>query len=136
MGKITTTKTSNPFFDCLNSILTNKKYWLNEHNEKSYPAFGINVGCSQHIDCIMHAAELNKYWSVLSPRMHYDYLFFSIRPIKRKLLKWAKKQTVADATILEILQQHYQVNYTKAVEYSKILSKKQLKEIVDIYKQT
>lgn len=119
---------NNPFFDSMGSILTTKKYWMETpYEEKQYNAIGVNIGLSQHLDCILHVNELNQFWQVLSPKLHYDYLFYSIRGHKRPLRKWAKKQETDD-TLAEV-QEYYQINKQRAKEYLKILSPEQLKTI-------
>lgn len=120
---------NNPFFDCIGSILTTKKYWMETpYEERQYNAIGMNIAMSQHIDAILHANELNQLYQVLSPKMHYDYLFHSIRQMKRPFRKWAKKKD-EDETIA-ILMEYYQVNKIRAKEYLNLLNKEELESIL------
>lgn len=120
---------SNPFFDSIGSILTTKKYWMETpYEEKQYAPIGVNIGLSQHLDCILHTNEMNIFWQVLSPRMHYDYFFHSIRQMRRQFRKWAKKKT--DDEAITAIQEYYQINKQKAKEYLNILTEKQLESIV------
>ena len=118
--------TSNTFFDSLSSILSTKKYWLDEQNERTYSPIGVNIGLSQHIDCILYVNEMNKNWQAVTPRMHYDYFFHSIRKTFRKYAKWAKKHKDED---VEMIKEYYQINKGKAEEYLSILSKEQIEII-------
>lgn len=128
----TTSKNSNPFFDCLNSILTNKEYWYEEGKE--YNPIGINVGLSQHLDSILHVNQLNQCWQHLSPRMHYDYCFYSIRKMKRKYAPWAKKPPANED--IERVMEYYGCNKRKAEDYLRVLTEEHLKIIREHVIQT
>lgn len=120
-------------FEFLDSVNHEKKYLMEEHaNEKSYDAYIVNLGLSQHIDTLSRAQELNINHS-LDSKMQYDYLFYGIRKGKR-YGKWAKKDKALKKEI-EIVQQYYGLSYDKArVAYS-ILNKKQVKEIKELLDQ-
>ena len=114
-------------FDYLNSILSTKKYLMeNDQNEKDYPPFFINRGLSQHVDCILFANEMNMNGH-LDHRLQYDYLFHSIRKMKRTFGKWAKRK---DNEAIQAVSQYYEVNLRRAKEYVAILSKEQRKFIM------
>ena len=117
--------TDNTFFVLLDSILVNKKYWMTgASEEKEYNQFGVNTGISQHLDTILYVNELNQFWQFLTPRMHYDYLFHSIRRMSRKKEKWAKRpQKSRD---IDCVREYYGVNKTVAIEYLKRLDAAQL----------
>ena len=117
---------ANSFFDCLSSILSNKKYWMDSQNEGQYNPIGVNIGLSQHLDSILYVNEMNKNWQVVTPRMNYDYYFYSIRRMFRKYSKWAKKFKDEDITML---MEYYQVNKVKAQDYLSILNEEQLTSI-------
>lgn len=117
-------ESTNPFFDCLNSIMTTKEYWYQDGVE--YNPIGINVGLSQHIDAVLHVNQLNQVWQHLSPRMHYDYYYNSIRRMRRKFGKWAKRHKDED---IGVVMEYYGINRLKAESYLQILTEKCLEEI-------
>lgn len=117
---------ANTFFDQLGSLLTTNQYWLSEENVPTYNPIGVNVGISQHIDAILHVNEMNKYWLYMSPKMHYDYLFYSLRKVKRPFRKWAKKVKDED---IDMVVAYYQINRNKAEDIVSILTKEQLESI-------
>jgi len=117
---------TNSFFDCLNSILSNKKYWMNSQTEHEYSPISINIGLSQHLDCILYVNEMNRNWQSVTPIMHYDYMFHSIRKMNRKYNKWAKKFPTED---IDLIKEYYQISKLKAEEYLSILTKDQLETI-------
>lgn len=116
-------------FRFINSILKTKEYQMEtQYDEKEYSSIFTNIALSQHIDTILHANELNQLYQILSPKMHYDYLFHSIRQMKRPFRKWAKKKD-EDETIA-ILMEYYQVNKIRAKEYLNLLNKEELESIL------
>lgn len=117
---------SNPFFDSLTSILQSKEYWLNEDNQRQYNNIGVNIGLSQHIDCILHVNEMNRYWQYVNPRMHYDYYFYSIHKMKRKYSKWAKETKDED---IQLVMDYYKVSKHKAEDYLAVLTEENLADI-------
>lgn len=115
-------------FDYTNSILDKKPLVWNEEVETEYPSFFVNKALSQHLDCILYANEINLHSRTLDARLQYDYLFYSIRKIKRKFRKWAKaKSDKGDLT--KLIAEYYNVSYQKARIYLDILTTEQLKEI-------
>ena len=117
------------FFASMNSIMQpNKEYWFTDQiDEKAYNPFGINTGLSQHIDSILFANEMNCHWLHISKKMHYDYLFYSIRKMQRKYGKWAKKK--AKNEDIEAVAEYYQLNRQKAEQTLRIINDTQLAEI-------
>jgi len=120
---------NNPFFDSINSILSSKKYWMETpYEERQYNPIGMNIAMSQHLDAVLYANEMNQFWQVLTPKMHYDYLFRTIRQMKRQFRKWAKKKEPDEA--IAAIQEYYQINKIRAKEYLTLLSEKQLESII------
>jgi hypothetical protein len=117
---------ANTFFDQLGSILQTNQYWLSEETAKDYSPIGVNIGLSQHLDTILYVNEMNKWWLYMSPKMHYDYLFYSVRKMKRPFKKWAKKVKDED---VNMISEYYQINKKKAEDIASILTKDQLKSI-------
>ena len=109
-------------FSYTNSIMTTKKY-LNDLSQ--YIPFITNRHLSQYIDMLLYANEMNQM-SILPKKLQYDYLFGSIRKMKRPFKKWPKKYNSDD---IKLVANHYSVSYHKAHKYLEILSPKQLEEI-------
>jgi hypothetical protein len=120
-------------FDILDSVTYKKNYLMDDSvSEKSYDAYMVNVGLSQHIDVLSKAQDMNINY-MLDAKMQYDYLFYSIRKGKR-YSKWAKKDKAVQKEI-EIVQQYLGYSYDKArVAYS-ILNKNQVKYMKDMLEQ-
>lgn len=115
------TNTLGPF-SYTNSIMTTKKY-LDDLSQ--YNSFITNRHLSQYIDTLLYANEINQM-SILPKRLQYDYLFYSIKKMKRPFKKWPKKYKSDD---IKLVANHYSVSYQKAYKYMEILTPKQLAEI-------
>lgn len=114
-------------FDFLNSVMETGEYMMNTpKDEREYPAFFINRGLSQHIDCILAANEINACGAI-DNKMHYDYLFHSIRKKKRMRGQWAKKK---DSDLIRKIALMYKVNYRRATIYLELMSDAAKKEIL------
>jgi hypothetical protein len=114
----------NPF-DYVNAINTTKKDLIrNSENpdlaEKDYKPFLVNRSLSYFVDTILHANEINMQNHVDSI-LQNDYYLNSIR-ISKRFSKWAKPVESSD---IESIQEYYNVNYNRALEISKILTKEQ-----------
>ncbi len=118
-------------FRFLKSILTTKEYQMNsEYDEKEYSPIFHNIGLSQHIDAILYVNEMNINWRSLTPKMNYDYYFGSIRKMRRKFSKWAKKKINEED--LQLVMEYFGTNRHVAEEYLRVLmtdSEKGLKYI-------
>lgn len=116
-------------FRFLKSILTTKEYQLNsEYDEKEYSSIFHNIGLSQHLDAVLYANEMNINWLSLTPKMNYDYYFGSIRQMKRRFGKWAKKKINEED--LQLVMDYFQTNRHVAEEYLRVLlADNKLKEI-------
>ena len=68
--------------DILNSINTGKEPLINRENEKEYVPYIVSRCFSNFPDTIFYANELNAK-IVIDRKMHYDYLFNSVRKRKR-----------------------------------------------------
>ena len=117
---------NNPFFDALNSIGQKKLYWLSKEREKDYNPFGINLGLSQHIDAILHVNEMNMWWQVVSKHMHYDYLFNTVRAMRRPPKKWAKMTKTDDE---DLIMKEYGVNRKRAREYITLMDDNAIEQL-------
>jgi hypothetical protein len=75
-------------FDYVNLVLHTKKP-DGELDFVDYAPYIVNRSLSYHLDCILHAQEMNKFPSI-DKDMQYQYLLNSIRPMKRKFAPWQK----------------------------------------------
>ena len=104
------------FKDIVPSILQTKKDVLD--NEKDYVPFVINRALSYHMDCILYANQMNMNHG-LSPKLQYQYLLNTVRPIKRKFEKWQKATAIRD---IECVKEYFGYSNEKAKEALRILS--------------
>jgi hypothetical protein len=110
-------------FDYVNSVFT-KKY-MDDLSEFS-PFLALKA-LSLHPSTVMYAAEINSM-SGLTPRMQYDYLFYSIRKQKPLYAKWPNKSKAGEAD-LEAVKEYFKYNDTKAKQALAVLTKEQLQTI-------
>ena len=96
-----------------------------QFENKDYKAYVIDYALSLHRDTIMQANEMNMN-SHISNQMQYDYLLNKVRHYKRPFVEWTKKQKIED---LEVVKEYYNVSFTKAKEYLKLLSARQISEL-------
>ena len=120
------TKGSTNPFDYLNAITHNKNDLLrntgnDELAEQGYNAFVINKGLSYFPDTILYCNEMNTK-SNCDNLLQFDYLINTIRP-KKRFARWHKKVLTED---LEAVKTYYQINYSKAEQAIKCLSREQL----------
>ena len=110
-------------FDFVKSI-NEHKYSYDAFNDAAYSQFLINRAFSFFPDTIFHASEMNLY--PLTNKMHYDYLFNSIKKRKR-FKKWPKaKQKSED---IALIMSKYKYNTKKAKEALAMLSDDQIDQI-------
>lgn len=113
-------------FDFVNAINGKKQDIIRTSDnpdlmEKQYNAHTINRAFSHFIDTILYSNEMNKAYHIDS-KLQNDYYLNSIRSGKR-FSKWHKRQEDQD---IECIQEYYKVNYLRASEIVKLLSKEQL----------
>jgi hypothetical protein len=115
----------NPF-DFVTAINTTKKDLIRDSEnpelaEKSYNPFLTNRAMSYFPETIYYANEMNVS-GILDNRMQNDYLINIVRKGKR-FSKWAKHVEDPD---VQCIQEYYKINYARALELSKILTKEQI----------
>lgn len=111
----------NPF-DFINSIShTKEDIMCDELAEKEYTPYVVNKGLSYFPDTILYANEMNLR-GTLDNKLAYSYYLNSIRPRKR-FSKWFKKEKLDH---VEAIMEYYKCSYSKAMDYSKILTDKQI----------
>lgn len=122
-----------------NSINTGREKILLD-DEFKYSQWRTNSALSAHLDCIMFVNEVNLHPNI-SDQMHYDYLFGSIKKAKRfgkkKTAEEKKEEKRLEEELedLQLIQNHYKYNMTKAKLAYKILTKDQLETIKRIHQK-
>lgn len=111
--------------DYLNDInLKTGKLTGDEDAMKKYPAYVINKCMSHHVDTVLYANEMNRFFT-LDNDLQYQFYIHSIRKSKR-FAPWDKQQTDND---LERVKQFYGYSTDKARDALKLLNKGQLEVI-------
>lgn len=116
-------------FEFVNAINMSKKDMIRDSEnptlaEKSYSPFLVNRALSYFVDTILHANEVSKF-NQIDNIMQNDYYLNSIRSGKR-FSKWAKPIESSD---IDSIQEYYKVNYIRALEISKVLTREQIDHI-------
>lgn len=116
--------------DILNSINTGKEPIITGENERVYVPFVVNRCFSNFPDTVFQANELNA-GHVVDRKMHYDYLFHTIRKRKR-FSPWLRKE---ESKELEAVKWLYGVSHKKGQEFLRILEnrKDEMARIVQQY---
>jgi hypothetical protein len=89
-----------------------------------YTPFVINRALSHGKDTILFANIMNMY-PTLSNIMQYDFYYYGISQRKR-FNKWIKKDALPD---IGSIQKYYNCSPQVAIDYSKLLSAEQIKEL-------
>jgi len=104
---------------------------MDSPREFKYSQWRTNNSLSNHKDTVLYANEMNINYH-LNDKMHYAYLFYSIRKKKRfgrkktdedKQLEKEAKSTEAK---IKLIQEKYKYNNKRAKEALSILTSKQL----------
>ena len=113
------------FKELLPNLLEGKEPILED--EKEYVPYVINKALSAHLDIILYVQEMNMNYD-LDRKLQYDYLFYSIRKKKRPFNKWLKPEVNEE---IKACMEYFGYSPQKAQGIINILSKNQLKEIMD-----
>ena len=114
--------------DILNSINTGKEPIINRDNEREYVPYVVARCLSNFPDTIFYANELNSKM-VIDRKMHYDYLFGSVRKRKR-FSPWQKKE---ESKSTEAVAWFYEISRRRAEEYLQILTPEDSGKILQEY---
>lgn len=115
-------------FDYLKSITATKIDLSNEDEfESEYNPFMISRFLSMHPSTTLYAHFINK--GNLSKKSHYLFLLHSL-PQEKIFFKYQKKDKFTD---IKFIRDCYGIGEQRAKEYSKLLTKKQLKIIKNKY---
>ena len=113
------------FFDVANNLCSSKEYIYTEELEVDILPFLINRSMSQHLDCVMHANELNTRQNLTKKQM-YDYYHFAIQPKKKRFSKWGKPEKDVN---IDLIKTYFQCNINIAEQYAKLLTEKDIEKI-------
>jgi hypothetical protein len=112
-------------FDFLNAInLTKQNLFQDPQAKKDYRkgAWVINKGLSQFPDTVLHANEMNRYYSIPE---EWQFLFYlNSIPKKKRFGPWAKKDEKTDS--LTLVMEYYGYSAEKAKQALSILSEEQI----------
>lgn len=96
-----------------------------------YEKWRTNSSLSNFLDTVLYANEMNTNYDI-TDQMHYDYLFYSIRKVKR----YGKKKTEQDKKMerlqkledekVALIQEYYKYNTSKARAALNVLTETQL----------
>ena len=112
--------------DILYSINQSKQSLYDDDQDRisEYPPWMINKILSGHLDSILYANEMNRYYD-LDKKMQYDFYLNSLKPRKR-FAPWVKRETLEH---LELVKEYYGYSHNKAIAALRILTKSQLDKI-------
>lgn len=101
-----------------------------KNQEFKYNKWRTNGSLSNFLDTVLYSNEMNINYHI-SDQMHYDYLFYSIRKIKRfnkkkEIDKKAEKLQKEETENLSLIQDYYKYNTAKARAALRVLTKAQL----------
>lgn len=117
--------------DILNSINTGKEPLISRENEREYVPYIVARCFSNFPDTLFHANEMNSR-GVTDKKMHYDYLFHSLRKRKR-FSPWQKR---AESGEEEAVGWFYGISRNKAQDYLRLLKAEDLQKIIQEYKNS
>jgi len=113
-------------FDFVNDISHEKNYIFTDEVSGDYSIYLVNKAFSYYVDTIYLINEINKYPSI-SKKMHFDYLFNTVRSRKR-FATWNKYVENED---LDLISEYYNCNIHKAKQILRLLTKQDLTEITN-----
>lgn len=114
------------FKEIVPSILQTKVSVINDElDQKDYVPFLINRALSYHMDCVLHANEMN-LWPNIDKDMQYQYFLNNIRPMKRKFAAWQKSSKDEN---IDCVKTYFGYSNQKAKEALRILTDEQIAEI-------
>lgn len=119
-----------------NSINSGKELIdMDSPQEFKYNQWRTNSSLSFHVDTLFDANYMNMAYH-LSDKLHYHYLYYSVRKIKRYSKKKTEEEKKLEAQLkeeqktLSLIQDYYKYNIVRAKEVMKILNKEQIDNII------
>lgn len=112
--------------------LTEKKYLYKEtdnEDEVDINLYLLNKALSYYPEGVLFANNVNvEFKTNASTKMIYDYYYYSLPKSKLPYKKWGKKQVQQKE--VEIIRKVYNCNEKAALEYIKLISEEDLKQMV------
>lgn len=99
--------------------------------DRDYNKWRINSILANHKDTVLYANEMNINY-IVSDKMHYDYLFASIRKGKRYSkaeTKEEKRSREVQEELIALVSEYYKYNIIRSKEAIRILSADQIEFI-------
>lgn len=93
-----------------------------------YPAFMVNRALSQNIDTVLFAEEMNMQHHI--PGEWQMEFLIQVVPKKKRWGKWAKKQE-QDPSLLDAIQEIYEINRRRAARVMDRLTENQKQQIAE-----
>jgi len=96
--------------------------------ENDYAQWRTNTVLANHKDLIFYVNELNVNYSI-TDKMHYDYLYNSVKKQKRWFKsesKEEKKQRETKEELISLVSEYYKYNTVRTKEVLKILTPEQI----------
>tara|TARA_B100001769_G_C21961577_1_gene517414 strand:- start:329 stop:748 length:420 start_codon:yes stop_codon:yes gene_type:complete len=124
-------------FDWVNQILVHKKHWndFTEDEQKKFSPFIINRFLSMDKEFIAIVNFFQKYAiGTLEPREVYKW-YCEVLPKGKRFNKYikGKKDKKYDTEMIMILQNYFECSKLQIKEYLELISKEELKEILEKY---
>ena len=124
-------------FNWINEILVSKKHWndFTEDEQKKFSPFIINRWLSMDKDFIEIVNFFQKYSiGTLEPREVYKW-YCDMLPKGKRFNKYikGKKDKKYDTEMIMILQNYFECSKLQIKEYLELISKEELKEILEKY---
>ena len=123
--------------DWVNQVLIYKKSWdtFPDKEQKKFSSFIINRFLSMDEEFIEVVNVFQKYSvGTLESREVYKW-YCEVLPKGRRYNKYikGKKQVKYDSELIEIMCKHYEVSRSECKEYLELISKEELKSILEMY---
>ena len=123
--------------DWVNQVLVHKKSWneFPEEEQKKFSPFIVNRFLSMDEEFIEVVNMFQKYSiGTLEPREVYKW-YCDVLPKGKRYNKYikGKKQVKYDSELIEIMCKHYEVSKSESVGYLELISKEELKTILEMY---
>ena len=124
-------------FDWINQILVKKTHWneFTEDEQKKFSPFIINRWLSMDIEFIEIVNYFQKYSiGTLEPREVYKW-YCDVLPKGKRFNKYikGKRDKKYDKELVNIISNHFECSKLQTKEYFELISKEELKEILENY---
>ena len=125
----------NPF-DHIKNLHTKKRIWdnFNDEEKKSFNIYIINKALSMNPNYLNIINMVQKYTNnMLEPKEVFN-LYYDLLPNKFRFYKWIKGTKDKNKEKYQILAEHFKCSSREIKDYIKLLDKKQINNILKLYK--